>query len=65
MIVAMMLTGGGVRTDELAGLIVIGVCVVATLIKASELRLRERVLRNELALAKLSELVVERLRTPK
>jgi hypothetical protein len=64
MIVAMMLTGGGVRTDELAGLMVIGVCVIVTLIKASELRLRERVLRNELAVAKLSELVAERLRTP-
>jgi len=56
-ICAAMITGRPVTGGDLAGLIVVGVCVVCTRIESSELRLRERVLRNELALAELSGLV--------
>ena len=59
-ICAAMITGRHVTGGDLAGLIVVGVCVICTRIESSELRLRERVLRNELALAELSELVSRR-----
>ena len=45
---------------ELGLLILAGVFVICTFIYSSELRLRERVLRNELALAELAELVTRR-----
>lgn len=60
MVVAAILSDGGVQGDGLAGLIIVGVCVISTHINAAELRLRERVLRNELALVELSELVAAR-----
>ena len=59
-VVATMLTDRGVQGDDLAGLIVVVGCVIATLVKSSELRLCERVLRNELALAELAELIADR-----
>lgn len=59
-ICAAMISGRPVTSGDLAGLIVIGVCVVCTRIESSELRLRERVLRSELAIAELSELVSRR-----
>jgi|APSaa5957512576_1039674.scaffolds.fasta_scaffold15695_2 uncharacterized membrane protein YidH (DUF202 family) len=52
-----MITGRHVTSGDVAGLIVVSVCVICTRIESSELHLRERVLRNELALAELSELV--------
>lgn len=60
MVVAVMFSDRPVAGDDLAALIVVGVCVICTRIESSELRLRERVLRNELALAELSELVADR-----
>ena len=60
MVVAVMFSHRPVAGDDLAALIVVGVCVICTRIESSELRLRERVLRNELALAELSELVADR-----
>jgi len=59
-ICAAMIAGRPVTSGDLAGLIVVGVCVICTRIESSELRLRERVLCNELALAELSELVSRR-----
>ena len=59
-ICAAMITGRPVTGTDLAGLIVVGGCVICTRIESSELRLREHVLRNELALAELSELVTRR-----
>lgn len=56
-ICAAMITGRDVTSGDVAGLIVVSVCVICTRIESSELRLRERVLRNELALTELSELV--------
>ena len=56
-ICAAMITGRDVTSSDVAGLIVVSVCVVCTRIESSELRLRESVLRDELALAELSELV--------
>jgi len=56
-ICAAMIAGRPVTSGDLAGLIVVGACVICTRIESSELRLSERVLRNELALAELSELV--------
>ncbi len=61
-VIAQMFTDRGVQGGDLAGLIIAVGGVIATLIQASELRLRERVLRNELALAELSELVADRTR---
>ena len=59
-ICAAMITDRPVTGSDLAGLIVVGVCVICTRIDAAELRLRERVLRNELAIAKLAELIADR-----
>jgi len=56
---AAMITGRPVTGSDLAGLIVVGIGVLCTRIESAELRLRERVLRNELALVELSEHVRE------
>jgi len=59
-ICAATITGRPVTGDDLAGLIVVSLGVICTRIESSELRLRERVLRNELALAELAEVIADR-----
>lgn len=58
--VAATITGKPVTGVDLGAMIVLGVCVVCACIQASELRLREHMLRNELALANLTELIADR-----
>jgi hypothetical protein len=60
MVVAAMFTDKGVEGSDLAVLTIVGVGLIYTRINSAELRLREQVLRNELALAELSELVADR-----
>ena len=60
MLVGSMLTGSRFDAKDVGACVVVAVLVIAVKIEDSELRLREHALRNELAVAKLTELITNR-----